>query len=383
MASNDLNTRIKLSEVCDVIASPVDKKSKDGEIAVRLCNYTDVYYNTVISNDMPFMAATATRDEIKKFSLQPGDVVITKDSESPDDIAIPALVGCDVKDLVCGYHLIILRPKNGFSGAYLHYLLCTQKVRYQFFKVASGITRFGLPVGAVGDVLLKFPNAEKQREIAATLSTWDRAIELHDRLIALKEKQKQGLMQQLLTGKKRLLDDNGVPFSGEWASENLSSLCTIKTGKKDVNEGCENGAYPFFTCANEPTYSNSFSYDCEALLIAGNGSVGRTHYYNGKFEAYQRTYILSNFNGAINTKFLHQYILFWLGFEVEKGKQHGAMPYIKIGLLQAFNVFIPRASEQSKIASVLLSADNEINALKRKRDLLMQQKQGLMQQLLG
>ena len=188
-------------------------------------------------------------------------------------------------------------------------------------------------------------------------------------------------MQQLLTGKKRLLDKNGVRFSGEWKHQGLASLCTIKTGKKDVNEGNPEGNYPFFTCASKPTRSDSYSYDCEALLIAGNGMLGKTHYFNGKFEAYQRTYILSEFNG-IDVPFLHQYILYWLMRDIEREKQHGAMPYIKLGLLQNFKVLLPCIAEQQKIAAVLSTADKEITALQQKLDALKQEKKALMQQLL-
>ena len=80
-----------------------------------------------------------------------------------------------------------------------------------------------------------------------------------------------------------------------WEMIKLSEVCDIKTGKKDVNQGNPNGVYPFFTCAKEHTYSDTFSFDAEALLIAGNGDVGNVSYYSGKFEAYQRTYVLLNF----------------------------------------------------------------------------------------
>ena len=88
-----------------------------------------------------------------------------------------------------------------------------------------------------------------------------------------------------------------------WKIVKLSEVCSIKTGKKDVNEGNTKGKFPFFTCAKEHTYSNVYSFDCEAILIAGNGAVGQTTYYKGKFEAYQRTYVLYDFIN-INPKLL-------------------------------------------------------------------------------
>ena len=82
-----------------------------------------------------------------------------------------------------------------------------------------------------------------------------------------------------------------------WQTKKLGELCDIKTGKKDVNQGNPTGMYPFFTCARDHTYSDEYSFDTEALLVAGNGYVGHVSYYKGKFEAYQRTYVISDFKG--------------------------------------------------------------------------------------
>ena len=117
-------TRVPLGEVIDLRLSSVDKKSKTGERAIQLCNYMDVYSNSFIHHDMEFMAATASDREISNCSLFAGDVVITKDSETHDDIGVPALVREDISNLVCGYHLAILRPScSELDGAYLFYAL--------------------------------------------------------------------------------------------------------------------------------------------------------------------------------------------------------------------------------------------------------------------
>src|SRR6266571_2332466 len=96
---------LPLSSVADASFSSVDKKSHAGEQPVRLCNYIDVYKNEYITDDLPFMRATATRSEIAQFGVRLADVIITKDSETPDDIGIPALADYSAPDLVCGYHL--------------------------------------------------------------------------------------------------------------------------------------------------------------------------------------------------------------------------------------------------------------------------------------
>lgn len=145
-----------------------------------------------------------------------------------------------------------------------------------------------------------------------------------------------------------------------WGCVALGSLCDVKTGKKDVNEGNENGIYPFFTCAAKHTYSDVFSFDFEAILIAGNGAVGQTSYYNGKFEAYQRTYVLCNFVNVIP-----QYLLYVLNGslmrELSSKVLGNTIPYIKKGMLTEFQVPLPPLVIQQKIVAKLSAIFAEID----------------------
>ena len=172
-----------LREIVDVRLSSVDKKTKSGEIPVRLCNYTDVYNNNFIKADMEFMPATGTDREIENCTLYTGDVVITKDSETDDDIGVPALVRENVPDLVCGYHLAILRPNpSKVDGTYLFYALGLTEAQHQFHSYANGITRFGLRKADIGLVEIPLPTLPEQRDIAHILGTLDDKIELNRRM---------------------------------------------------------------------------------------------------------------------------------------------------------------------------------------------------------
>ena len=182
MSTGDWTTAA-LGDLVDLRLSSVDKKSEPDETPVLLCNYTDVYRNRLIHSDLDFMRATATEREIEKCALQTGDVVITKDSEQYDDIGVPALIRDDAPDLVCGYHLAILRPRTEIvEGGYLFHALNTREVQHQFHAYANGVTRFGLRKADIERVQIPVPPLGEQRRIAGVLGGLDDKIELNRRM---------------------------------------------------------------------------------------------------------------------------------------------------------------------------------------------------------
>ena len=168
----------RLRHAVNMRVSNVDKHSKDDELPVRLCNYVDVYKSDRITENMPFMRATATADEIDRFRLELGDVLITKDSEVWNDIGVPAFVEYSAKDLVCGYHLALLRPlKAVLNGAYLFHTLQSSAIASQFHLAANGVTRYGLSHHAIKSALLPIPPLAEQAAIAAYLDKETAAID--------------------------------------------------------------------------------------------------------------------------------------------------------------------------------------------------------------
>ena len=168
--------------------------------------------------------------------------------------------------------------------------------------------------------------------------------------------------------------------ANEWISVALGRYCKIKTGKKDVNEGNPFGQFPFFTCSRDVTWSDEYSFDTEAILIAGNGEVGNLHYYNGKFEAYQRTYVLDGF--SINIDYVYQYLKGNLLNSLEKEKVGTSIPYIKLSNLTEFKVHIPKGIEaQKKIAYILKTIDQAIEKTEALIHKYQQIKAGLMHDL--
>lgn len=155
-----------LKHVADVRFSGVDKHSHDHESPVRLCNYTDVYKNDRITDGMDLMRATATAGEIARLTLKAGDVIITKDSETPDDIAVPAWVPEGLPGVVCAYHLGLLRPDPGrIEGEFLFRAIGSARIAEQFHVLATGVTRFALGKHDVKNAVIALPPIEEQKAI--------------------------------------------------------------------------------------------------------------------------------------------------------------------------------------------------------------------------
>ena len=237
---------LRLRNVTEMRVSNVDKHSRQKEAPVSLCNYVDVYKNDRIRPGMPFMRATATADEIERFGLRSGDVLITKDSEVWNDIGVPALVeGTEETSprVVSGYHLALLRPysERTHSG-YLFRSLQSTAISSQLHVQANGVTRFGLTRGAIKAVRMPLPPLHEQAAIVRFLDHADRHIQRYIRarqkLIALLAEQKQVIIHQAVTGQIDVR--TGRPYSAykasgvewlrtipkHWSVRRMKSICS-------------------------------------------------------------------------------------------------------------------------------------------------------------
>ncbi|WP_205747988.1 restriction endonuclease subunit S [Trichloromonas acetexigens] len=236
---------VPLKAACYYTVSNVDKHSIEDEIPVRLCNYTDVYKNDRVSPELELMVATATEDEIEKFHLEVGDVVITKDSESWDDIGIPAYVEATAEDFICGYHLAFMRPNSGLlEGRFLFRCVQSRPVALQLELEATGVTRYGLPKGAIGNALIPLPSLETQRLIADYLdretARIDALVAEKEKMLALLEEKRAALISRAVT---RGLDPNaplkpsGLDWLGDipkhWTVERAKNLFSVRDQRSE------------------------------------------------------------------------------------------------------------------------------------------------------
>ena len=175
--------KYKLSDIAKIEISGVDKKTKEGELPIRLCNFVDVYHNWAITNSLydNFMCASAKEAEIAKCSIRKGQVAITKDSETRDDIGIATYIADDFTDVLLGYHCASITPNENFlDGKYLNAFMHTSYIQKYFENNASGSgQRYTLSNDTISNIPILLPSLEKQHKIGAILSNIDRKIELN------------------------------------------------------------------------------------------------------------------------------------------------------------------------------------------------------------
>lgn len=256
--------------------------------------------------------------------------------------------------------------------------------------IITGGTQPQITRKPLSHVRVFFPSDRgEQKKILGVLSDVDELLATKENLLAKERAIKRGAMQELLTGKRRLPGFPVTPMKrtaigeipADWSVVYLGNICEITTGRVDVNSGDELGMYPFFTCAKKMSFSNEFAFDAEAILIAGNGDVGTLHYYKGKFQAYQRTYVLSNF--SVSVAYLLHNLEFRLIMELSKGKVGTTLSYIRLEQLKGFGFPCPSSvTERDAIETVLSDMDREIGALDAEIAKLRDMKAGIMQELL-
>ena len=261
--------KYRLDNVATFEISNVDKKSKSGEQSVRLCNFTDVYYNWAVNESISqkFMVATASETQIKKLSLKKGQVAITKDSETRHDIGIPCYIAESFKDCVLGYHCALITPNPELlDGCYLNAYLNSKLAKEYFANNASGSgMRYSLPIDSIKNIILYLPDIETQRAVGKIFSNIDRKIALNREINRNLEAMARQLYDYWFV-QFDFPDENGSPYKSSggkmvwneklkrelpegWGVDNILSICEIKVGgtpSKSNNAYWDNGLIPFF-----------------------------------------------------------------------------------------------------------------------------------------
>jgi type I restriction enzyme S subunit len=384
----------RLKQACTATPSNVDKKSHEGEKQVRLCNYVDVYYNDEITEAIDFMVATASDDQITKFTLRAGDTIITKDSETADDIAIAAFVPRDLPGVVCGYHLSMIRPRSSVDGRFIKWLFGSRYAKGCFAVLANGLTRVGLGQHDLENIDFAFPPLAEQRAIAAFLDREtkkiDELVAEQERLIELLKEKRQAVISHAVT--KGLdpaapMKPSGVEWLGDvpahwtvWklvhAFEMIGSGTTPRSDNPAYYEGGDiawvntgdltDGELP--ACERRITrlavddYPSLRLYPAGALLVAMYGAT------TGKLG-------LLRFAATVNqaccafvgeSRIRSRFLFYWLfsyRAQLLSLASGGGQPNISQEVLRGLRVAAPSLGEQDAIITQLATACADADAL--------------------
>lgn len=280
----------------------------------------------------------------KPFISQKNDVIIPGSGEDPIDIAVARAIEND--GIILGGDLNVLRLHPKYSGAFLSYQL-NGKRRYEIAKKAQGKSIVHLHNSDLKGIKVFMPQYDEQLKIINLLKRIDKRIELQNKII-------EGLISQKNIIRKEMINN----LNNKQEEVKLCNLCSIVTGKRDANQMNGNGKYKFFTCSREDYYINSYSFEGDSLIISGNGEIGLIKFFSGKFDAYQRTYVLQNF--TCDPIFLKCVLEEKLPRVVNKEKNVGAMPYITIGTLNNISIPLPNKPKQLEIKEIIHKLEQRI-----------------------
>jgi type I restriction enzyme S subunit len=305
-----------------------------------------------------------------------GDLIMSRNAT----VGEVAQVTKDHPQFAMGQDVCLLQRRDKeLSPTYLQALLQSPIIAEQLASMQVGSTFKRANIEQIRSFKVAMPPSPEQKAIAVQLDCVDDHIYAISALIAKKRAIKKAAMQELLTGKRRL-----PGFEGEWEVKRLGDVAHIKTGSRNNEDKSEDGEYPFFVRSDNVERINSYSYDCEAILVPGEGRIGEIfHYVNGRFDVHQRVYAITQFKPGFSGKFVHSYMAMNFGTWAMQNTVKATVDSLRLPTFKTFEMLVPPTEdEQGAIAAVLSEMDAELAALEARRDKTRALKQAMMQELL-
>ena len=324
----------EIAELSKGVGISKEQLSEDGEPCIL---YGELY--TKYKSEIIRKVISKTNIELSNLKRSKrNDVIIPCSGETAIDIAVARCIPFD--DVLLGGDLNVISLHKD-NGAFIAYQL-NGKRKTDIAKLAQGVSVVHLYGENLKTIKTYNPCLQEQQKIVRLLSILDERIATQNKII-----EKLGT---LIKGIRNNVLNNKLQNS---TRKKLGELCTITTGKLDANAMKLEGQYPFFTCAEEVYRIDSFAFDTEALLVSGNGAnLGYIHYYKGKFNAYQRTYVLSNFIEDIH--YIQIYLEAYLHKRIALEKSTSNTPYIVLATLAEMPIIIPNIKIQKDISNKIL-----------------------------
>lgn len=371
---------VKLEDICIRIVSGGTPKStiesfynpkeipwlKTGEV-----NYSRIYDTvTYISQD------GLDRSSAKLIPINSVIIAMYGQGDTAGRVAINK-IPLSTNQACC--NLIIDKSKANYE--YIYYLLTM--LYEKLVSLKNGGAQPNLNVKTIRNIEITLPDLNVQNIVATILSTYDNLIENNQKQIKLLEEAAQRLYKEWFIdlrfpGYENVEIIDGVPV--EWEYLEFLNIAPIITGKKDANFGSENGKYLFFTCSQQPLLAESYSYDCDAVILAGNGDFN-VKLYRGKFEAYQRTYVLSPYKKE------HLYLLFHtiknrMNYLIQ-GASGSTIKFLTKGMIADIKVLVPTCEILNQYNEIAESLQSKLEVLIYQNKLLTEARDRLLPKLMS
>jgi type I restriction enzyme S subunit len=347
-----------------------------GDVLVKFGECIDV-----AEEKIPFVSDAFVIDKFKNSFLQDGDIVIADTAEDETVGKCTEMQGVNDAILLSGLHTIPSRPKEKYGSKFLGYYLNSSAYRQQLLPLMQGVKVLSISKSALQETNLVIPkDNQEQQKIGSFFSNIDSLISLEQKKYDKLTQVKKSMLEKMFPKEGATVPEiRFAGFTGSWERKKLGKISNIVTGTLDANAAQKDGLYSFFTCGKEVLKTNSYAFEGNAILINGNGDLGFTRKFSGKFNAYQRTYVLQNF--AVDFEYVEHCIHRYLPNRIVNESFGGAMPYIKLNTLSDLLLPIPSEKEMKCISLYLNDIDSLISLQQRKLEKLKNIKKSLLEKM--
>jgi type I restriction enzyme S subunit len=321
-----------------------------------------------------------TANRISRHKVYAGDIIVARKG----DVRKCIFIRESENGWITGSDCIKMQLNNTLCNSlYIYYQLRSPYIVACLQKVSKGATMPSLNTSLLGDIEIGLPPLPTQHRIASILSRYDSLIENYQKQIKLLEEAAQRLYKEWFVnlhfpGHENTKITDGIPEG--WEKKNVGYITPIKTGKKDANFGTSDGEYPFFTCSQETLKAPSYSFDSNAVLLAGNGDFN-VKLYRGKFEAYQRTYVLEPFESSM------LYLIYFCISEnmnrLATGASGSTIKFLTKGMIDSLEMFMPTTIILSQFNQYVESIQNEKERIQSQIRLLTEARDRLLPKLMS
>jgi len=327
-----------------------------GDVLIKFGELLDIQ-----KDEIPFISNNEYVNKLKSSKLQNGDIIIADAAEDEMVGKCTEVTNIETENVLSGLHTIAVRPTQSFASKYLGYYMNSSAYHNQLLPLLQGTKVLSISKSAIKNTMIYYPaDSLEQTKIGNYFQNLDKLIEQ-------KEKKQQKLKQFKKAMLEKMFPKNGANtpevrfkgFSGEWEEKKLEELTRITTGSSNRQDSGLGGNYTFFDRSDDIRTSNIYLFDCEAVIVAGEGSDFIPKYFFGKFDLHQRTYAIMNFESG-DSKFLFYYIHLFRKYFLDQAVG-STVKSLRLPMFQEMLIKFPQKDEQTKIGNYFQKLDKQID----------------------